>query len=264
MNGLWGPKGRPLGVPWALRIIGLQAGCSVGSTYQPISVLVVDDDYYTREATRSLLSRDQRTRLWGVSSSTDETRRLLKSTTPSRHPHVVLHDIHLAESCTGIDAIPEIKEMCPKTRVLVMSMDRTEDVIVRAVQAGADGYIWKNESADGLASAVVETAAGRFVVTRSIAERILGSAVDLHGYATEILPESHPYRDLTACLSETMHLYCICGMSAKQIAEELQVSVNTVYSRIKTAYDILDARTREIAFQRFVERTESRTSGRMV
>ena len=40
---------------------------------------------------------------------------------------------------------------------------------------------------------------------------------------------------MTESLSETMHLYCICGMSAKQIAEELQVSVNTVYSRIKTA-----------------------------
>ena len=161
-----------------------------GRTYQPVSVLVVDDDYYTREATRSLLSRDQRTRVWGVSSSTEETRRLLKSTPPSRHPHVVLHDIHLAEQATGIDAIPEIKELCPKTKILVMSMDREEQVIVQAVKAGADGYVWKNESADGLASAVVETHAGRFVVTRSIAERILGSAVDLHGTPPRSSPSS--------------------------------------------------------------------------
>jgi len=222
---------------------------------QPIRVLVVDDDYYAREATRVLLSRDRRTRVWGVASSVAETQQLLTDSRPPAHPDVVLQDVHMTEGAhAGVDAIPGIKQLSPNAKILVMSMDRDEDVIVSAVQAGADGYVWKNESADGIASAVVETAAGRFVVTRSVAERILGSAVDLHGYATEILPESHPYLDLTEALRETLHLYCVCGMSAGDVADELQVSVNTVYSRVKTAYAVLDARNREDAFQRFVER----------
>jgi len=222
---------------------------------QPIRVLVVDDDYYAREATRVLLSRDKRTRVWGVSSSVAETQQLLSTNRPPAHPDVVLQDVHMTEGAhAGIAAIPSIKQLSPEVKVLVMSMDRDEDVIVSAVKAGADGYVWKNESADGIASAVVETAAGHFVVTRSVAERILGSAVDLHGYATEILPESHPYLDLTDALRETLHLYCVCGMSAGDVADELQVSVNTVYSRVKTAYAVLDARNREDAFQRFVER----------
>jgi len=228
---------------------------AVVTSCEPVRVLIVDDDYYAREATRALLSRDRRTRVWGVSASNDETTRLLSDAVPAFQPDVVLLDIHMTEGPrAGIEAIPSVKALAPSAKILVMSMDRTEDVVMDAILAGADGYVWKNESADGIASAVVETAAGRFVVTRSIAERLLGSAVDLHGYVTEILPESHPYRDLTDAIRETLHLYCICGMSAGEISSELQVSVNTVYSRIKSAYQVLDAKSREDAFQRFVER----------
>jgi len=231
----------------------------VGTTQQPVRVLVVDDDYYAREATRALLSHDRRTRVWGVSSANDETRALLTSGGPLL-PDVILQDVHMTEGpCAGIDAIPMLREHAPGARILIVSMDRSEPIIFAAIRAGADGYVWKNESADGIATAVVETHAGRFVVTRSVAERILGSAIELHGYATEILPERHPYRELTDALRETLHLYCVCGMSAREIAEELQVSVNTVYSRIKTAYHVLDARTREDAFQRFVDRIEPST-----
>jgi two-component system response regulator DevR len=233
---------------------GQQSG-AVSTNVEPIRVLIVDDDYYAREATRVLLSRDRRTRVWGVSASNQETTRLLSDAAPALRPEVILHDIHMTEGPrAGIDAIPAIKTLVPSARILIMSMDSSEDVIMDAILAGADGYVWKNESADGIASAVVETAAGRFVVTRSIAERLLGSAVDLHGYATEILPESHPYRDLTDAIRETLHLYCVCGMSAGEISNELQVSVNTVYSRIKTAYQVIDAKSREDAFQRVVER----------
>ena len=222
---------------------------------EPIRVLIVDDDYYAREATRALLSHDRRTRVWGTSETNAETVRLLSEAAPALHPDVVLHDVHMTEGPrAGIEAIPVIKSLSPSAKILIMSMDREEEVIIDAIVAGADGYVWKNESADGLSSAVVECAAGRFVVTRSVAEKLLGSAVDLHGYATEILPEAHPYRGLTNAIRETLHLYCICGMSANEISSELQVSVNTVYSRIKTAYQILDVQSREEAFRRCVER----------
>jgi DNA-binding NarL/FixJ family response regulator len=229
----------------------------VAMAREPVRVLVVDDDYYAREATRVLLSRDRRTRIWGLASTLEEGEKLLTDTSVRFAPHVILQDIHLTEGPrAGISAIITWKGLCPDAKVLVMSMDCEEDVVVEAIRAGADGYVWKNESADGIATAVVQTADGRFVVTRSVAERLLGSAVDLQGYATEILPERHPYRELTDAIRETLHLYCVCGMSASEVADELQVSVNTVYSRIKTAYHVLDARTREDAFQRFVDRAK--------
>ena len=234
-------------------------------TREPVRVLVVDDDYYAREATRALLSRDKRTRVWGMASTLEETSHLLSRNAPKCPPHVVLQDIRMTEGPrAGISAIPAIKQACPSAKILIMSMDCDEDVVLSAVRAGADGYVWKNESADGIATAVVRTAEGHFVVTRSVAERLLGSSADLSGYATEILPERHPYRDLTDAMNDTLHLFCVCGMSASDIAEELQISVNTVYSRIKTAYAVLDARSREDAFQRFVERHERSGAERYV
>lgn len=237
----------------------------MGATPEPVRVLVVDDDYYAREATRVLLSRDRRTRVWGISSAHHETTGLLINA-PKSPPHVILQDVRLAEGPrAGIEAIPELKRLCPPAKVLMMSMDTDEEVVTGAIRNGADGYVWKNESADGIATAVVDTAAGRFVVTRSIAQQLLGSAVDLHGYTTEILPELHPHRQLTASIRETLHLYCICGMSAGEIAQELQVSINTVYSRIKAAYDVLGTRNREEAFQSLVERVDSgQHTGRLV
>ena len=222
---------------------------------ESVRVLVVDDDYYAREATRVLLSRDKRTRVWGMASTLEEAEKLLAGVAGNFAPHVILQDVRMAEGeRAGISAIPRWKGLCPSSKVLIMSMDCEEEVVVDAIRVGADGYVWKNESADGIATAVVQTAAGRFVVTRSVAERLLGSAVDLHGYVTEILPERHPYRELTDSIRETLHLYCVCGLSAAEVADELQVSINTVYSRIKTAYHVLDAGTREDAFQRLVDR----------
>ena len=56
-------------------------------------------------------------------------------------------------------------------------------------------------------------------------------------------------------MRKTLYLYCVAGLSAKEIADELQVSVNTVNSRIKAAYAALGASSRSEAFRRLVEGT---------
>jgi DNA-binding NarL/FixJ family response regulator len=119
----------------------------------------------------------------------------------------------------------------------------------------ADGYVWKNESTGGIADAICRVSEGRFVLTRSIADELLGTLTDLGDYATEVLPSEPEFRELTESIRKTLYLYCFCGMSAKEIADELIVSVNTVNSRIKTAYQVLGAGTRQEAYKRLAERT---------
>jgi len=92
------------------------------------------------------------------------------------------------------------------------------------------------------------------VVTRSIAERLLGKAVELGSYVTEILPDKPEDRELTESVRKTVDPYCFCGMSVKEIADALQISVNTVNSRLKVAYQAMEAGSRQEAFQRLVER----------
>jgi DNA-binding NarL/FixJ family response regulator len=101
---------------------------------------------------------------------------------------------------------------------------------------------------------VVAVAEGRFVMTPAIAQAVMGEADALRDYASEVLPGQREYRELTAALKKTMYLFCFCGLSIREIGAELLVSPHTVQSRIKTAYQIIGAASRQEAFARLVER----------
>jgi len=220
----------------------------------PCSVLVVDDDYYALEAIRLLLSRDGRTRVWDCADSIDGAVDKLVGS-PGPDPDVILLDVRFGnDELAGIEGLPRIAASAPGAQILVTSVLRTEDVVLAAIAAGADGYVWKNESGNGIASAVAAVAEGRFVLTASIAELVLGGADELRAYATEVLADEPEYADLTISLKKTLYLFCLCGLSTREIASELQLSPNTVSSRIKTAYQVLGAGSRQEAFARLVSR----------
>lgn len=221
-----------------------------------VRVLVIDDDYYVREAMRSLLAKDRRTHVWGVTDSVSEAVRLMEAT-PGPRPDLVLLDVRLGDEAQGgIEGISTIRESCPQTKILMTSVANDEETVLSAIRAGADGYVWKNESTDGIANAIVRVTEGRFVVTQSVAERLLGKTAELSTTMTEILHERPGLYNLTEAMRKTVYLYCFCGMSAREIADELTLSVNTVNSRIKLAYQILSATSRQEAFQRLVEGPE--------
>lgn len=221
----------------------------------PLQVLIVDDDHYAREALRALVARDPRTRLWdAVGSIPSAIESITRPAERPSAPAVVLLDVRLAEGeRAGIEGIPALRSATDGARILVTSVASDDDTVLAAVRAGADGYVWKNETAEGIANAVVAVADGRFVLSRSIADRLLGEISALSGYATEVLPERRDYVDLTDSVRKTLYLYCVAGLSAKEIADELQVSVNTVNTRIKAAYASLGATSRSEAFRRLVE-----------
>ncbi len=220
----------------------------------PVGVLVLDDDYYALDAMQSLILKDSRTHLWGAASSTAEATGRLSASSSRALPNVLLLDVRLGtDERGGIAAIAPLRAIAREAKVLMTSVSQDEATILEAIRAGADGYVWKNETAEKLVNALVRVHEGRFVVTTSIAEQILGKTDELSNYATDILRADRTLQDLTEAVRTTVYLYCFCGMSAKEIASELSVSTNTVNSRIKLAYSILDAGSRQEAFQRLVE-----------
>lgn len=222
---------------------------------QPISVFVVDDDFYAREAISLYLSKDRRTRLWGSADSIGSAVDQLGTASSRTAPDLILLDVRFgSDERAGVDGIALVREAHPEVKVLMSSAERNEDRIVEAIAAGADGFVWKNESGEGIANAVSSVCEGRFVVTRSIADLLLGKAIELRSYSTEVMKGESRYADLTEALRKTIYLFCFAGMSKEEIAQELQVSPNTVASRVKTAYAILGAGSRGEAFQVLVER----------
>lgn len=217
-----------------------------------INVMVVDDDAYVRQAIEVHLRRHPQTKTDAIFSNIDEAVKALSS--EEKKPDVIILDINFEGSDKdGIDAIKEIRKLKGLFKILVCSMNNDRETVMNAIKAGADGFVWKNESTDGIVGAVIKLVEGRFVVTKSVAEKIMGQAVDLDKHV-DILKEGKDRKRLTEELKKTLYLYCYCGMSAKEIAEELHLSTHTVHSRIKVCYQLLNATSRVEALTKLVER----------
>ncbi len=220
---------------------------------EAIKVFIIDDDFFVRQATTSLLTKDERTEVIGSASSLAETFEVIEET-----PDIILLDMdfkHTRES--GVDAIGPLKKRFPTTNILIFSVSRDENMILKAMQAGANGYIWKNDAAEGLGSAIERVQRGNFVVTESVARLIFGKLNDYLGRRSpEVLPEGKRYVDLTRRVEQVMRLFCIDGMSATEIAEALHIAENTVRSHIKIGYEVVGATSRREAFQKLVARSD--------
>lgn len=218
-----------------------------------IKVFIIDDDFFVRQATTSLLTKDDRTEVFGSASSLSEAFNTIK-----KAPDVFLLDMDLKHTReSGLDAIAPLKKKFPNTKILIFSVSRDEKLILEAMKAGADGYIWKNDAAEGLGSAIERVHQGNFVVTESVARLIFGKVSDLLAdRQAEILPEGKRYYDLTRRVEQVMRLFCIDGMSASEIADALHISENTVRSHIKTGYEVVGASSRHDAFRKLIARAD--------
>lgn len=119
---------------------------------------------------------------------------------------------------SGIELIKLVKSEQPRVRVLVLSMHSEEQYAVRALKAGASGYLTKETAADELVAAIRRIAAGGAYVTPETAERLV----------LENGPhEAEPHTLLSDREYQVFRMICL-GRSITQIAEELALSVKTV------------------------------------
>jgi two-component system nitrate/nitrite response regulator NarL len=223
---------------------------------RPVRVYIIDDDYFVRHATASLLIKDERIEVWGTSDSPAHALSELKNN--RMPPDVILLDLEYRPTGeSGLGAIQTVKEALPAAKVLIFSMSQGDDLILAAMRAGADGYLWKNDAAEGIGSAIVRVHEGRFVVTESVARLIFDKISDLLGERpAEILPESKRYQNLTRRVEQAMRLFCIDGLSASEIADALHISENTVRVHIIIGYEIIGATNRHEAFRKLIARAD--------
>jgi two-component system, NarL family, invasion response regulator UvrY len=119
---------------------------------------------------------------------------------------------------SGIELIKMVKAEQPKLRVLVLSMHSEEQYAVRAVKAGASGYLTKESAAEELVAAIRRIAAGGAYVTPETAERLVLEAAPA---------DAPPHTLLSDREYQVFRMICM-GRSITQIADELSLSVKTV------------------------------------
>lgn len=173
-----------------------------------ISVLLVDDHHLVRRGFRRMLEDEADISVIGEAADGDDAIRLARRL----QPQVVLMDCALPGT-SGLAATKNILEDCPNTAVLMLSMHSEDTLVRQALDAGARGYILKNAVDLELAAAVRKAAAGETVLSPQ-----LSRPASLKGERQQ---------GLTARELEILQLI-VDGKSNKEIADQLDLSVNTV------------------------------------
>lgn len=120
---------------------------------------------------------------------------------------------------SGVELIKQVKGAKPRLRILVLSMHSEEQYAVRALKAGASGYLTKESAADQLVAAIRRVAAGGAYISAETAERL---ALDL-APATEAPPHA-----LLSDREYQVFELIVAGKSVSEIAGELALSVKTI------------------------------------
>jgi DNA-binding NarL/FixJ family response regulator len=186
-----------------------------------LRVLIADDHDLIRRGVRDLLAARSGWQVVGEAcSGADAVRKAV-----SLRPDVAILDFSMPE-LNGPEAAAEIAEKVPETGVVVLTMHDSEQVMREVLQAGARGLVLKSDADRDLVEAVEAVARQRHFFTTRMSELVLGGY--LAGNAAKVKVESK-VSQLTERECEVVRLLAD-GMSNKQAATQLQISIRTVES----------------------------------
>lgn len=198
----------------------------------PVRVAIVDDDAPYRGAIADLLKLESS---FQVVASFGEARPLLAAAdkTPPPAWDLVLMDIEMP-GLDGISAARELKARLPEALVVMLTAFEEPDRIVRAILAGADGYLVKRSDAREVLEEIRAVVAGGSPMTPSVARSVLATV-----RAGMPLPADSPDGLARYGLSEReadVLRALVSGKGYKEIAYDLHISVDTVRSHIRKVY----------------------------
>jgi DNA-binding NarL/FixJ family response regulator len=126
----------------------------------------------------------------------------------------------------GLDALPQLQQVAPRMRVLVLSMHASEPYVAAAMRAGAQGYLLKDSAVDELADAIKALREGRSYISRALTDALLPAYLRQLNRPGATAPEE-PLTQLTPRQREVLQLLAE-GHSTRALAERLNLSVKTV------------------------------------
>jgi DNA-binding NarL/FixJ family response regulator len=199
----------------------------VGSEQRPISILVVDDHPMLREGVAAVLQLREDMQLVGEAENGAEAVARFREL----RPDIVLMDLQMPEM-NGVQAIEAIRREAPHAKIVVLTTYEGDVQALRAMKAGAAGYLLKSSLRKELIETIREVHAGRKHLSAEIAGKIAVHAIDEQLSDREV--------DILRLVAE--------GHANKQIAWKLAISEETVKAHLKNIFGKLDVtdRTRAV------------------
>ena len=186
-----------------------------------IRVLIADDHSLVRAGLKSLIAAQPDIEL--VAEAADGAQAVEKAI--ETQPDVVLMDLTMPKY-GGIPAITSIRQACPRTRVLALTMHDDPSYLRSVLAAGGTGFVVKSAADTELLSAIRAVVKGRTAVYLSMSEQNAPDAFTPH--ALKDSATSRPAKDLLSEREREVMALVAQGYTSQEVAERLKLSAKTV------------------------------------
>jgi two-component system response regulator NreC len=194
------------------------------------SVLLVEDHIVVRQGIKALLSDEPDLEIVGEA---DNGREALQAVMELQ-PNLVLMDISMP-GLNGIEATRQIRQRYPEVKVIVLSMHANEEYVFQVLRAGASGYVLKQSDSSEVLTAIRAALAGGSFLSPPISRAV----IDDYVRRAEARGEESDLDLLTSREREVLQLLAE-GMSNREIADQLNISVKTVETHRSNMMNKLD------------------------
>ena len=202
------------------------------STTSTVRVVVVEDHPVNRMGVVALLGQDERIEVVGEAGAGEDALGVVAR----EHPDVVVTDLRLGDGLDGVGVSSAVRGTRPAPAVLVLTTYDTDRDIVRAVEAGAAGYLLKDADPARITDAVIRAAAGETVLSPDLAQRVVARI-------------SRPQADLSPREVEILAAVAR-GLSNREIGRALVISEATVKTHLVHVFTKLEVDSRTAAVAR--------------
>lgn len=207
------------------------------SESEPIKVMIVDDHPVVRNGLKAMLLAMDDMELAGEAGSGRETLALCRESLPD----VILMDM-VMPGMDGLETTRAVLDQYPEVKIVVLTSFPEQELVQKAMAAGASGYLYKNTAIDTLPGAIRAAYAGQSILAREATEALIQASMG---------PPKLGH-DLSAREREVLALV-VEGLSNDEIAERLVISPFTVKSHVKACFAKLRATNRTQAAALAVE-----------
>jgi DNA-binding NarL/FixJ family response regulator len=214
---------------------------AVNAAAAKIRIALVEDQPDVRENWSALINSFAEFECVCTCVSGEEALRVI----PEKKPNVVLMDIFLPRM-SGIECTSKLKDQLPDTQIIILTAMDDKELIFLALEAGADGYLLKRTKPGDLRQALVDVVRGGSPMSSEIARRVVESFRRKANEKSEV-------KDVRLSAREEEILVLLSkGYPNKAIADQLGLSVETIYSHLKRVYEKLHVHSRTEAVIRYL------------
>lgn len=205
----------------------------------PIRVVVVEDDSGLQASLKQLLTRTPQLDSVGVFRDGETALR----DAPACMPDVVIMDINLP-GMNGVDCVRQLKPRMPGCQFMMLTVYEDSEMLFNSLMAGATGYLLKRTTTSKLVEAICDIYNGGSPMTPAVARRVVH-------FLTRNPPEKNLMPELTEreyqCLDQLSK-----GYRYKEVAHNLNISMDTVRTYIRSIYEKLQVHSRTEAVVKFL------------